>query len=191
MAANSSGCVPMALTFSPPWGRTRYSILSSFRGIQPRRYSLRALYHIARPEQARPGIGRPDNGCARTFICCISRCSATPGLRKARVRGTIDWTRTCLSLSIDGTVKKQVLWRDTLENGSSGFAAQRRAAVHPAADQPDAAAQLAGHHGTAGHYYHAIYRRGHGGPPGRVPVGGSGAGGLHHLAVRRAVLRGS
>ena len=36
-------------------------ILSSFRGIRSRRYSLRALYHIARPEQARPGIGRPDN----------------------------------------------------------------------------------------------------------------------------------
>ena len=28
--------------------------------------------------------------CTRTFVCCISRCSATPGLRKARVRGTID-----------------------------------------------------------------------------------------------------
>ena len=60
MAANSSGCVPMALTFSPPWGRTRYSILSSFRGIQSRRYSLRALYHIANgkqhiPAQAQPG----------------------------------------------------------------------------------------------------------------------------------------
>ena len=191
MAANSSGCVPMALTFSPPWGRTRYSILSSFRGIQPRRYSLRALYHIARPEQARPGIGRPDNGlCPHIYMLYITVLRHAGVAKSAR-----PWyhrlTRTCLSLSIDGTVKKQVLWRDTLENGSSGFAAQRRAAVHPAADQPDAAAQLAGHHGTAGHYYHAIYRRGHGGPPGRVPVGGSRAGGFHHLAVRRAVLRGS
>ena len=191
MAANSSGCVPMALTFSPPWGRTRYSILSSFRGIRSRRYSLRALYHIARPEQARPGIGRPGNGLYPHIYMLYITVLRHAGVAKSARPWYHRLTRTCLSLSIDGTVKKQVLWRDTLENGSSGFAAQRRAAVHPAADQPDAAAQLAGHHGTAGHYYHAIYRRGHGGPPGRVPVGGSGAGGLHHLAVRRAVLRGS
>ena len=159
MATNSSGCVPMALTFSPPWGRTRYSILSSFRGIRSRRYSLRALYHIARPEQTRPGIGRPDNGlCPHIYMLYITVLRHAGVAKSAR-----PWyhrlTRTCLSLSIDGTVKKQVLWRDTLENGSSGSAARRCTADHPSAAVPDAAAQLAGYYGTARHHYHAIHRR--------------------------------
>ena len=76
MAANSSGCVPMALTFSPPCGRT--DILYGHCTI------LRGLNKPGRVWDAR------TTDCTRTFICCISRCSATPGLRKARVRGTID-----------------------------------------------------------------------------------------------------
>lgn len=129
MAANSSDCVPMTLIFSPPWGRTRYSILSSFRGIRSRRYSLRALYHIARPEQARPGIGRPDNGLYPHIYMLYITALRHAGVAKSARPWYHRLTRTCLSLSIDGTVKKQVLWRDTLENGSSGFAAQRRAAA--------------------------------------------------------------
>ena len=69
-----------------------------------------------------------------------------------------------------------------MKTDPSGAAARRCTADYPSADVPDAAAQLAGHYGSARHYHHAIYRRSYGGPSGCDSIGGGGAGGLHHLA---------
>ena len=89
-----------------------------------------------------------------------------------------------------GRIKITHFWRCDLENGSSGAAAHRCTADYPSADVPDAAAQLAGHYGSARHYHHAIHRRSYGGPSGCDSIGGGGAGGLHHLAFRGIVLCG-
>ena len=87
-------------------------------------------------------------------------------------------------------IKVTHFWRCDLENGSPGSAARWRAADYPSAAVHDAAAQLAGHYGKARHHHHAVYRCSYGGPSGCGPGGGGGAGGLHHLALWRAVLCG-
>jgi response regulator RpfG family c-di-GMP phosphodiesterase len=72
----------------------RYQLDESDIALISTASALHDIGKIVIPEEIlnKPGrvLDARTTDCTRTFICCISRCSATPGLRKARVRGTID-----------------------------------------------------------------------------------------------------